>query len=461
MKTDCFGGQHTSSSSEAIAAFEEAVTAVAAHKPLGDSLTRALEHDPDFCSAIALKGIGTILLAKSPDIAAAKKIAGDARACLKRLHNGTPSERVLVEALELGVAGRMQSAANLVEDHLIQHPRDFLAVKLAHAMRFMSGQPERMLATTATVLPAWSEEVGGYGFLLGCHAFGLEECGHYREAESTGRKGVSIEPADAWGLHAVSHVMEMNHRTDEGAQWLEASRPLWPKCNNFGFHLAWHLSLFRLEQGDHSGVLKLFDREISPAPSNDFRDMANAASALWRLEQEGVDVGDRWEMLREVAINQRNDATYVFGALHFLMALVGSGDHSAALELVDELNASAKRRRGDQSAVAAKVGVELARIIVATRQPTVGVRCDDLARVAQRMQIIGGSHAQRDVFLRTLLLAAADAGDRQQVDLINQLRAKQRCSDHFTDLVERRLSTRNAADINHELSNIASSTMFH
>ncbi len=461
MKTDRFGGQHTSSSEPAIAAFEDAVTAVAAHKPLGDSINIALENDPDFCAAIALKGIGTILLAKSADISAGRQIAKDARACLKRLHNGTPSERVLVEALELSAGGSMKAAADRVEDHLILHPRDFLAVKLAHALRFMSGQPEKMLATTATVLPAWSDDTGGYGFLLGCHAFGLEECGHYREAEATGRKGVTIEPADAWGLHAVSHVMEMNLRTDEGALWLEASRSLWPKCNNFGFHLAWHLSLFRLEQGDHQSVLELYDREIAPTPSQDFRDMANAASTLWRLEQEGVNVGDRWEMLRDIAVNHRRDATYVFAALHFLMALVAAGDHLAALELVDELHASAERRKGDQCAVAASVGAEMARIIVATRIETTTGRSHDLAGVAERMQMIGGSHAQRDVFLRTLMMTAANAGDRQQLDAINRIRSNQRCTDRFVGLVELRLTSINTSDIKHEMSEMTSSTMFH
>ncbi|MGH1419281.1 MAG: tetratricopeptide repeat protein [Hyphomicrobiaceae bacterium] len=461
MKTDRFGGQHTTSSDAAVSAYEDAVVAVAAHQPLGDSLTKALESDPDFCAGIALKGIGTVLLAKQNDMIAGRELAKQARACLKRIHNGTPSERALVETLELSAAGRMQAAAHRIEDHLILHPRDFLAVKLGHGLRFMSGQPDKMLATTATVLPAWSKDVGGYGYLLGCHAFGLEECGHYREAESTGRQGVLLEPADAWGLHAVSHVMEMNQRTEEGAKWLETSRPLWPKCNNFGFHLAWHLGLFRLELGDHTSVLELYDKDISPTPSQDFRDMANAASMLWRLEQEGVDVGDRWEKLREIAVNQRRDATYVFGALHFLMALVASGDHLGALELVDELHASAERSTGDQAKVAARVGAELARVIVASRKDHGVALQNDLTGIAERLQCIGGSHAQRDVFLRTLLLAAADGGDRNQTESIIRLRANQRSSDQFIDLVNRRLSNASDREVRNELSEIASSTMFH
>ncbi len=461
MIIDRFGGRHTSSSPEAVSAYEDAVVAVAAHRPIGDSLSRALEHDPDLCSAIALQGLGTVLLAKAADLVKGKALAKDARACLDRLHGGTKTEAALVKALELSAEGRMQAAADSIEDHLIDHPTDFIAVKLTHALRFMSGQPDRMLATTATVLPAWSADNGGYGFLLGCHAFSLEECGHYREAETTGRHGVALEPADAWGLHAVSHVMEMNARTDEGAAWLEASRNLWPKCNNFGFHLAWHLALFRLEQGDHDAVLNLYDRDISPAPSQDFRDMANAASILWRLEQTGVNVGDRWQALREIAVKQRNDSTYVFGALHFLMALVASGDHLAAVELVDELHARAEANDGDQSAVAATVGAEMARIILACRNSGPSLNQHNFSDVAKRLQMIGGSHAQRDVFMRTLLLAAADSGDRKQLNAIKRVRGSLKCSDAFVALVERRIASATSSEVQNQLGHLTSSTMFH
>lgn len=461
MITDRFGGQHSSTSTEAVAAFEDAIVAVAAHQPIADTLNRALDHDPDICSATTLQGLGAIMLAKSADVARGKEIAVEAREKLRSVGGGTASERALVVALELAADGRMQAAADSIEDHLIAKPTDFLAVKLAHGLRFMCGQPTKMLATTATVLPSWTPDNGGYGFLLGCHAFGLEECGHYREAETTGRKGVLIEPADAWGLHAVSHVMEMNTRTDEGALWLEASRALWPKCNNFGFHLAWHLALFRLEQSNHDAVLDLYDKDIAPAPSKDFRDMANAASILWRLEQEGVQVGERWGLLREVAVEQKSDATYVFGALHFLLALVASGDHLAAVKLAASLQDRAIKKQGDQGRVAAEVGAEMAGVILSARVPGQLPATTNLVAIANKLQMIGGSHAQRDVFLRTLLMAAADNGDRAQLSALKRIRGSLRCSDKFIDLVERRIASTRASETQNELSSLASMTMFH
>ena len=62
------------------------------------------------------------------------------------------------------------------------------------------------------------------GIVLGMHAFGLEECGHWDSAEIAGRSAIELNPADAWAAHAVAHVMEMSGRTREGIEWLESHR---------------------------------------------------------------------------------------------------------------------------------------------------------------------------------------------------------------------------------------------
>jgi len=430
MLTDRYGRGHTTASREAIAAFEEATLAIAAHRPPGEYVARTLEIEPDLPAAWCLRSLGSALLGRTEAMVTAKADADRANTALIRSGGGTRCEQVLVRAAFEASHGRLHASATLLEDHLAVVPRDLLAAKLSHAMRFMSGQPERMLETTTRVLRHWSDEAPGYGFLLGCHAFGLEETGRYAEAEAAGREAVELEPSDAWGLHAVSHVMEMSGRVDEGIRWLEGSRTIWPECNNFRFHLGWHLALFYLEQGNHARVLELYDRDVMPAASDDFRDMANAVSLLWRLKQAGVPVGSRWELLRDIALKRRSDVTYVFASLHYLLALVANKEVSAAVGLLQELSQAAVEESGDQADVARNVGVDLAQIIKAFLDTT-GNSGVNMSDIACRLPQLGGSNAQRDLFMRILLVAASDAEDRGTLSAISRLRSQLRWQDRF------------------------------
>ncbi|NJM33536.1 MAG: tetratricopeptide repeat protein [Rhodomicrobium sp.] len=346
----------------------------------------------------------------------------------------------MLTALEYAAAGRLRLAASCLEQHLETAPEDFLAAKIAHALRFMLGDRSEMLRLTADLVAKAPHHGAGYGFLLGCHAFGLEECGHFAEAEAAGRDAVAREPADSWGLHAVSHVFEMTGRVDEGREWLSASRAVWSRCNNFSFHMAWHLALLQLETGDHDAVLAIYDEDIRPVQTDDFRDMSNAVSMLWRLEQEGVDVGDRWAGLNEIAHRRRADTTYVFASLHYLLALIASGDMNAAEELVEAM----RRRRMDdcdQARVAKYIGVPVAEALI--RMPGQCARTGPcLIEMARRLQAMGGSHAQRDVFLRSLMAVAIRSQDYPSLRAICALRREQRHEDRFQQAILARLDGR-------------------
>src|SRR5215207_6079809 len=90
--------------------------------------------------------------------------------------------------------------------------------------------------------------------------------------------------------------------------------------------MAWHLALFHLETGDHDRVLAIYDTQVRPHPTDDFRDVANAVSLLWRFEQEGARSARAGASLRKThdlsgryVVNFSRKA--IFGA--------GGGHHSA------------------------------------------------------------------------------------------------------------------------------------
>lgn len=433
---DRFSGRHSTAVSGAVAAFEDAVLAIALHRPIADPLSRALRHDPGMPAALALSGIAAATMGREVGFAQARALLPKAEAALHAARGGTGSERVLVEAHAFAAAGSLRRAAACLEHHVSRHANDFLALKLAHALRFMTGEADRMLATLDAALASWSPRDAGFGFLQGCRAFALEETGQLEQAEVAGRRAVASEPGDVWALHAVAHVMEMSGRTAEGKAWLQSNRAGWKPCAAFGQHLAWHLALLHVAEGEHAAALDLFDGELEPARDGDFRDVANAVALLWRLEQHGVDVGSRWEQVREIADRRRRDCAYVFASLHYLLALIAARAIDEAEDVASQLSQAAARASSEQEVVAARIGTPLAEALIAFAKGHT-YPCD-LALLAGRLKQLGGSNAQRDLFLRTLMVIAVDKGDIHAWQAISDIRLQQRRADRFHAALERK-----------------------
>lgn len=171
MPTDRFEGRHNSYSPLAVAAFEDAVFAVAAHRPIGDSLVRALAADPGLISAHLLNGFGALMLGRAETAASAASAYEAARGAAQARKALTGSEAALLQALGDAVAGHTRRAANRLEAHVDIHPEEFLCGKIAHALRFMLGDASGMLRLTSNVVQRSPVSSAGYGFMLGCHAF--------------------------------------------------------------------------------------------------------------------------------------------------------------------------------------------------------------------------------------------------------------------------------------------------
>jgi tetratricopeptide (TPR) repeat protein len=425
---DAFGSEHVVAQPAATAAFANAVHALASHRPHACAhLEDALQVAPTLTAAHALSGMAGVLLAGRASLDEAATRLQRARLSIDRNDGATAFERALVNALDNAVAGRLRAAADVLDDFLYREPNAFLAAKLSHALRFMTGDVDGMVSLTARLSSECERSNAGYGYLLGCHAFGLEEIGRLNEAERVGRAALEIAPDDAWGLHAVAHVFETRNQVAEGSGWLEAHRGVWTRCNNLSRHFSWHLALFALGRGDHESVLDIYDREVAGDLDGDFRDFANAASMLWRLRQAGIDPGEtRWAALSEVAERHARNTTLVFGQLHFLLALIGAGRLDEAADLADFIHESG-RSTTDQANVSRNVGAELASALVQAERGA-GLQAP-VGFLARRLHRLGGSHAQRDVFLQALARMAQEAGDAVGLRQVLAVRRRHKADD--------------------------------
>ena len=134
--------------------------------------------------------------------------------------------------------------------------------------------------------------------MLSFYGFGLEELGDFSRAEDISREAAELEPYGYWPHHAVSHVMEMTGRPQEGLKWMDSREALWngANCNN-RVHIWWHKALFFIELGQFDQALAIYDDEILPVMRPVATQLCNPTALLWRLELLGLDTGSRWHCL--------------------------------------------------------------------------------------------------------------------------------------------------------------------
>ena len=375
----------------------------------GPALTRVLEAAPGFALGHAAQGmflllLGRAALAPAADAALARAEAAQARG------GGDARSAEMIAALKDYRAGHLRRAAARLEAGLRARPDDSLAFKLSHALRFLLGDAAGMRAGTELMLSRCAPDHPHMGYLLGCASFAAEETGDYARAEKLGRDGVDMAPDDAWGLHAVAHVMDMTGRAEDGVRWLAHRASHWSHCNNFGYHVWWHLALFHLDRGAYGPALELYDRKVRPEPTDDWRDVANGASLLLRLEIEGVDVGTRWEELAEISATHIEDGLVIFADLHYLSALAAAGRTADAEAMVQRIAADAGTLEHDQHEMCALAGLPAAEGLSAFRAGKHAQAHAQLAAALPQLWRVGGSHAQRDVFERLCIEAALRAG---------------------------------------------------
>ncbi|WP_246020173.1 tetratricopeptide repeat protein [Aliigemmobacter aestuarii] len=395
----------TSLPETAIGQWNRVILGILAHAAsTGPDLNDVLTAAPDFALGQAVRGLSCLLLGRAEMVV----VAHQAYAAAVAGAPATMREIAFVHALGDWLAGRPTQAAARLQVILNLNPRDALAMKMVQAIHFVMGRPRHMRASVEGVIPAWDDHPAR-GYLLGCHAFTLEETGDYAAAERTGRAGVELAPDDAWGLHAVAHVYDMTGNARAGLDWLTGREGSWAHCNNFRFHVWWHRALMHLDLGEYDAALAHYDTDIRAEKTDDYRDIANAASLLSRLELEGVSVGDRWEELATLAERRATDGCLAFADLHYMIALCGGARNEAAVALIARMQ-STQRSHGEAQAVIAHPGLHIAQGLHAFSSGEYSSAWIHLRAGRADLQSIGGSHAQRDVFDRIAIEAALRGG---------------------------------------------------
>ncbi len=339
----------------------------------------------------------------------------------------TARERAHVQAVQLLLEGRWAAACRTWDELLLEHPRDALALQWAQLWDFYRGDAGGLRLRAARALPEWDDADPLYAHVLSLHAFGLEECNLYPQAEDVGRRALQLNPRVPWAVHAVAHVMEMQGRFEEGAAWLRQHQGVWAEGNGFAGHLWWHKALFRLEALDTAGALRILDRQLSGAALQITLQRVDAAALLWRLHLLQQDVQAAARGLVEVwALQQAQPGYYAFNDVHAMAALLMAGELGRAeswLARCAERALAVQHAQRANHQMAREVGLPLMRALLALERGDADGAADTLYPVRGVAQRFGGSHAQRDLIDQTLL-AASSHGHRRTLGraLLNERR---------------------------------------
>jgi tetratricopeptide (TPR) repeat protein len=402
MPEDAYGLAVTTASPDALATYDHAVLSLLGWQADALPLFRAAAaQDPGLALAYAGAAVCLFLEERFPET---KQTIDAARAAVT---GQSARERSHVEAIALWTSGRVDEALAAMHQHLEAFPRDAVIAQRLYYVLFWLGRFPEMLDATTALVPRYP----GNSFLLGMHAFALEEAGRCSEAVRTADAALALNPSDAWAVHALAHALYESAEFETGVTRLPPAIHPCRGLNWFRNHLVWHLALLHFARGDYGRVAAISRRAFERTPSAIAGDLHDSISLLWRMELAGRPVGGRWQPFTAIARERMNRHGLAFHVCHVGMALSAGGDWSGAER---HLGMVRERAAKDRTGLAGEV---VAPLLEGLHAFAAGDYSRCLARIEPlrpRIVELGGSRAQRDVFHDTLFEAAFRAGDAER-----------------------------------------------
>jgi hypothetical protein len=377
--------------------------------PLAD-IDAAIKEDPAWCWPHLMRANFLLTLTEPSLMPGARLALTQAQALMP---HATDRECRHLQAAATCAAGDWRGACRQWQAILDAHPQDLFALQWAHLFDFYVGDASALESRPANALQKLDANDPLRPYVLGMQAFGLEENAHYEHAEAVGREATSSAAKVPWATHAVAHVMEMQGRYADGLQWLRANQSTWGEGNGFANHHWWHTALFHLEAMDVPAALALYDQHLSSPHASITLNRVDGAALLWRLHLLNVDVGARWlDVAQGWDLSPDAAGLSVFNDAHAVMVLLGQQRIADAEALLTEVQKRVEVGGVSEAAVTMQVGLPLLRGLLAFGREDHAEALRLLWPLRADLHRIGGSHAQRDAVIQTLLVAALRSGNR-------------------------------------------------
>jgi len=400
--TDRFDLPVTAASAPAVADYVAAVDLLLSANTGADALLeRAIAADPDFALAHIAQAR---LLQLQARMAEARAAAARAEALAER---ASARERRHIEAIALAIAGAGSEALALVRDHAAEYPRDALPLSLALGVFGLLGFSGRrdhhqaQLALLEELAPRWPEDWWFLGYL----GWARIETGAVAAGTPLVERSLALNPRNAHGAHQRVHgyfeAGDAAGGADFIAHWLEG----YQRAGHLHCHLSWHLALFELARGNSERAKAIYVDSIRPsvAQSAPMLSLADSASFLWRwrIYRTVPPLDAEWAEVAAHARRHFPKAGLAFADLHAALADAAAGDGEGLQHRIAGLERLVRDGRLPPGAVAPALCAGAA-----------AISRGDNERAAQAFEAaladlprIGGSHAQRELFEDSLIVA--------------------------------------------------------
>ena len=423
--TDRFDLPLAAASELAVAEYVEALDLLlSANTGAAARLERVLAADPDFALAHIAHARLLQLQARS----------GEARAAAERAKSlaarASVREQRHVAVVALAIGGDAPRALAAVREHAADYPRDALPLSLALGVFGLLGfsgrrdHHEAQLALLEELAPHWPEDWWFLGYL----GWARIETGAVAAGTRLVERSLALNPRNAHGAHQRAHGFFEMGDSEGGAAFIADWLGGYERAGHLHCHLSWHLALFELARGNTERAMATYRDAIRPAValSAPMLSLADSASFLWRWQLYGAMPMPAYDWAEVAAHACRHfpRASLAFADLHAALAEAAIGDDEAVRGRVAGLRGLAGEGRlpPGEAAPALCEGV----LAVARDDPAEAVRI--LETALGDLPRIGGSHAQREVFEDTLIVAAMRSRQSEKAAVLLQARLARRPS---------------------------------
>ena len=438
MHRDRFGQRIMSHSARAVELYDDALDLMFSLQPgSGTLIDAALDLDPSFALGHCAKARA---LAGEGDNARAREFAARGRDLAARLPE---RERRHAEIVSLVFHGESVAALDAVRDHASAYPRDAVPLSFALGVYGLYGFGgfndfrERQVELLETVAHAYGQDDWWF---LASYGWALVEAGRRDEGIPMLDRALDLRPDNANAAHGRAHGYYEQGAAAEGEAFIEGWLPGYDRSAILHAHLAWHQALFALQRGDTDRAWAVYEDSIRPAVSRTLPmfTMIDCASFLLRAAIAGgeFDIQSWEELLR--AVEERFPKPGIpFVNTHLAMAYGGPGNSEAMGRLEREVATLLEAGKQPSGPVVADICSGLADYC--------GGRYRDAARSFRRaipeLARLGGSNAQRDVYIDLAVSASVLAGDLEAARQVARQRWTRRAG-HLDQAWLDRLSAR-------------------